>query len=179
MNVPSWLLRRVSGRLIIGALAAVAALSAAAVLTTPREVRLNGYPCAPNAAIGTRIAENHQHVTVFQGSIVMLQPPSYVPTDVVNTSDPSVLRPITACPDAAPVAGQYAVAFAADKAGQASLSTNYLEMGPGFVGELPPVKTWDATITVVPDPRPYVAAIAILALLTFVLVRQVTAKPKS
>jgi len=152
-------------------MAAVAALSVAAVLTTPREVHINGYPCAPNPAIGTRIAENHQHVTVFQGSIVMLQPPSYIPTMVVTTSDPTVLRPITACPDAAPVSGQYAVAFAADKAGEATLSTNYLELGPAFVGELPPVKTWDATITVVPDLRPFAAGIGILGLVAFVLGR--------
>jgi hypothetical protein len=124
-------------------------------------------------AIGTRISENHQNVTVFQGSVVMLQPPFPVSAAAVNTSVPSVLRPVLACPDASVAPDQPAVTFKADMPGQTWLTTYTRPCRPMPLGYGLPVGSFDATVTVVPDPRPFVAVVVILLLVGFGVLRHV------
>lgn len=172
MTKLAWLQRPIAARLMIIAAGTLAALGAAAVLTTPRYAQLpNGNRCIVNAGLGTRISSNHQHVTVFAGSVVTLEPPmGAIPGwgPIVQNSDPAVVHEAIPCGDVQAPAGRWAVPFETGHAGQATLTTSYLTSPFAFGPEMEGlVQDFDGTVTIVPDPRPFVVAVVVLALAGF------------
>ena len=164
----AWLQRPIDTRWMLIAAGGLAAVAAAAVLTTPRYGYLpNGKACVVNAALGTVISHNHQHVTILAGSIVTLEPPiGTIPAwfgPIVQNSNPAVVREAIPCADVQAMPGRWAVPFETDHVGQATLTTSYV-VNPFAVLATEAQQDFDATVTVVPDPRPFVVALAVLLL---------------
>ena len=167
----AWFKRPVPVWLAVLALGGVPALVAAAALTIPREGHLpNGQPCITNAALGTKVSDTGQHVTVFQGSIVTLETPAgpyggWSPPAQPTTS--GVVQYVPPCGDVQSPAGTQTMPFEAVGVGQTDLTYPYIAVP--MVGV--PEQEFSATITVIPDQRPIGAAVLALLLAAVAVAR--------
>jgi len=159
----AWFKRPVPLWLVVLAVGGVPALVAAAVLTTPREGRLpNGERCIVSAALGTKVSDTGQHVTVFQGSIVTLEGPAGPYGSLTAPANPTtagVLQYVPACGDVQSPPGKQSMPFKAVGVGETDLTYPYIAVPMFGV----PSQVFSATVTVIPAPRPI--GVAVLALL--------------